>query len=548
MGESDIQIKSWRDLFVGTKWIFLGLALVIFLVFANSLENEFVSDDIGAIVNNPNIDSLWLNGIKGRTVSGFVLALVHKFSGTNPLGYHLNNTLWHFGNSLLVYLLVFLLAKRKILATIAAFLFALHPIHTEAVTWVSGLPYLLYSFFGLAAFLVFVLVEKGLLREPFILLATLLVSLALFSSEKAIVLPVIFAVYVFLLGSGGKSLKFLWPIFLITGLYFLTLLGPLGARVVDVGRTSGLGGPVVFNPLEQIPLAIPTYLKVLLLPTDLTFYHESFVVPLAQFYVYAAAMVIFLVFLLFLYLKNKFLCFAGLVFLLGLGPTLLPIQISWIVAERYVYFSSWGFLVIIAYGLLRLKKRSEELFWLVLIGLLTFYGLRTFIRNLDWKSQDTLWPATVAVSPGSSIAHNNMGDYYARHGDLPGAIREFTLATQLRPNYADAIHNLGNTYMQMGEATTAAKLFEQALSINPQLVESAVNLAALALNRKDYNAAGAYLQKAQSANPNSPFVYNAWAVFYAETGDKEKAIEMLRRALFLDPKFEPARKNLELLK
>jgi hypothetical protein len=526
------------------------LAVLVFGVYVNSFGNEFLSDDISAIANNPQIGNVWVN--TGGSVYGLPEALfnslIYHFGGLSPVGYHIDSAIWHLGVTVLVYLIVLSLFGRRDLAIVAAVLFAVHPIHTEAVTWISGLPYLLYGFFTLLSLLVFILVDKGWVNRWFSILVIGAAIFAFWSSEKSAILPAVLLLYLFLFSNLKRGWQMLIPIIVAWGILMMDKLGIFAERAIGVGGGLTGGGPRVFNPLIQWPVAIATYIKLLIWPLGLTLYHEDFGMTTLVFLVHVGVMTAFLGLLAWAWVRGKkWLIFGGLMFLVSLAPTMLPIQVSWIVAERYVYLGSLGFSLLTAYVLIEVGKKREGVFWAILILIVSCYSMLTIRRNFEWKNQDMLWPATVAVSPTSSLAHNNMGDYWVRHGDLKLAAKEFATAMSLRPNYADATHNLGSTYLRMGEATRAAELFERAIQINPKLVESYVSLVGIDLTNKDYEKAKANIEKAQEMNPGSYMVYNAWTAYYWAIGDKNTAIQMAQKALELNPYSEVVKQNLEFV-
>ncbi|MBI2617413.1 tetratricopeptide repeat protein [Candidatus Gottesmanbacteria bacterium] len=530
-----------KRLILREKLILIGLFVSVLVSFANAIPNTFVSDDVGAIVESKVIHDIWLSAKSGS--GGLLESVTYRFFGPIPSVFHINNILIHFGVTLLVYLMLFLVSGSRRFAGVSAFFFAVHPLHTEAVTWISALPYILYTFFGLFSMVFFIAVDKQLLGKVWIIPAVIFLLLSFYSSEKAIAIPLLIGSYFLLFSSLKRSIPFMVPVCLATFLFLFSLFGRFGERVVSVNPPE-TGGTVVFNPLIQVPLAFMSYIKLFLWPIPLTLYHESFFVSEQLQFFLLVFLVLLAMGMVFSLYKNKLIFFGLIIFVGGLIPTLLPIQISWIVAERYMYLSSLGLIMVLSSGFVWVWRKYENFFWILFLSLFTFYTLRTIIRNADWYSQDTLWPATVAVSPFSSLAHNNMGDFYIRHGQREKAIEEFMKAIEIRPKYAEAYHNLGNTYLLTNDATKAAALFEQALRYNPTLLASMTNGAAAYIELGDYERAQSLLERSLQLSPNSPIVYNSWAVYYTERGEYQKAREMLQKALTLDPNFVQAKGNL----
>lgn len=538
------QLIQLKNLILREKLVLIGLSLAIFISFLNALPNGFVSDDIGAIVENKNLGNLLFNARAHPT--SFLESVTYNFFGLSAPFFHLNNIIIHLGVTFLVYGILLLITKNRRISGLTALLYAVHPIHTEAVTWISGLPYILYTFFGLVSLLLFIAIDQKKLGYLWLIPSLVFLWLSFYSSEKAIIFPVIIGLYFVLYSSIKRTFLVAIPLAIMTVLFALSLLGRFGSRVTSVNPPE-TGGTVVFNPIIQTPLALTSYIQLFFWPIPLTLYHETFFVTQVLQYAFITFLVLFLFACVFFFYKNKLIFFGLSIFFIGLVPTLLPIQISWIVAERYVYFSSLGLTIILAYVLFIISKKNENLFWVLFLTLMTVYSIRTIIRNSDWYSSDTLWPSTVSVSPFSSLAHNNMGDYYTRYGMPEKAREEFMKAIEIRPKYPEAYHNLANIYLANKDASRAAALYEQALRYNPNLVISLINISAAYIDMKNYEKARGYLEKAQQLDPISPFVYNAWGVYYFDLGQYRQSREVLEKAQSLDPNLAIIQDNLQRL-
>jgi len=166
---------------------------------------------------------------------------------------------------------------------------------------------------------------------------------------------------------------------------------------------------------------------------------------------------------------------------IGLSPTLVPLGVAWIVAERYAYFGAIGIFILIAWGLVSLSEKPKwiEAGWTITVIIICLLLVRTLVRNSDWQDQDHLWLAAERTSPTSPQNHNNLGDLYGRRGNLQLAEWHFKKAIELNPHYADAMHNLGNTYVRLGKLEEAIKMYEAALKNKPTLWQSEQQLKAV---------------------------------------------------------------------
>jgi tetratricopeptide (TPR) repeat protein len=555
------------------------LILLTTIVYATSWGGEFLSDDILGIQYNTALADFGRQ-LKTLNFNNIINSLIYKTFGPTPFWFHLVNTIFHLAAVVVVYILVAVLvadAKRLSLEKISkgpafnlwiprltALLFALHPIETEGVAWISGLPYAAYTFFFLLALLFFTLALnkasfQGLALER-TAISTSFFILALSSSEKAVIFPIILIAYILLFHKWTKvHFALTVPLFIIAFIYTLSRFADVGGRIESVSP-SYAGRSAFFNPLVQIPIAIYSYIKLILWPFNLTLYHEFAAFPQWEYYFAVAVTVLFFLSILYLFWKSKIsinkprgsfnetklfvrlIVFGLIFFVVSLALTLLPINIAWIVAERYVHLGSFGFFLALStfIFLISMKlvhkfatfnpyvRKESSKYLAIFLGL--FLAFLTIKRNLEWRSQDTLWPATVRESPYSAYAWNNMGDYYGRRADIENSIKAFEQARQLRPRYADATHNLGNTYMQIGEATKAAQFFKEALEYNPTLYQSYENLGKIAIEAKDYKNAQNYFSQAIRLNPNPFADYLNLYIAYDHAGKQKNAQETLFKA------------------
>jgi tetratricopeptide (TPR) repeat protein len=496
------------------RMILVFLVALVFAVYANSLGNGFVSDDIGAFLSNPNFGhfSNVFSGPAHFSIAAFLQYIFFHIGGIHPFVFRTINILSHLGCVILIYMLLALSEKKRI-AAVAAALFAAHPIFTESVSWISGGIYSLYAFFFLLSFLFYLFSESN---RKYFYYSIVFYILAILSSEKALVLFLIFALYELAFGSLRYNWKKIAPFVLISFLILFLYIGKIGYRVSAVETQTYQPSSGLYNPLVQIPVAIGTYLKLIFWPARLTLYQTEMAFTQIQYAVFVLIFLVYLGAVAWSYFKNRTIFFWLVFFFIALLPTLTPFKISWVVAERYVYLGALG--IIVAFAILldkffKLNENAKMVGYFALVLIIGSLSVRTIIRNMDWKSEDTLWLATAQVAPSGQQIHNNLGDVYMRQGNPQKAIEEFQKAIEINPNYADAYHNLGNTYQQIGEIDEAIPYYQKALEINPNLWQSYQNLAAI----------------------------------YFNSGDYEKALENIKKALEIDPQNQNLRENLKVI-
>lgn len=319
-------------------------------------------------------------------------------------------------------------------------------------------------------------------------------------------------------------------------------------RIADL-QTQFYQSVVIVNPFLKIPVSITSYLQLIFWPSGLTLYHSEMFFTNFQFIFRVLICVIILAVTVYYYFRNRRVFFWLALFFVSLSPTFTPWGISWIVAERYVYLGSLGIFVVVALVLNRLSNvkglriATYFVFSLILIAL----SSRTIIRNIDWKNEDNLWIATGKTSPSSHNTHNNLGDVYARHGDLKLAAGEFKKAIEIKPDYPPAYHNLANVYQSMGKIDEAADYYQKAIKLDPNLWQSYQNLGTICYSQRKFDLAAQYFEKAVSINNADIALHNNLGIIYGALGSIDKAKRQFEIVLQLDPNNSNARQNIELI-
>ena len=516
------------------------ITLLVLICYFNAFNNAFVSDDIYGIVNNPALGQ-WKN-VTSQVLKFFQPLLYYWFYNINaesPTLFRSFNILVHIG----VANLVFILVRRFINPTaafIAGALFAVHPILVESVSWISGGIYSWYTLFFLLSFYYYLAKDHITWRYY---LSVFFFWMSLVIGVPAVVLSGVFILYELSFGNIAK--KWLWslPYFVLSGLYALLTLRGYGTRVQSLSATNN-AAPEVLNPMIQVPVAVSEYIRLFLWPNSLTLYQSELSAPPLE---YTLRLIVFLVVFgatVYSFFKNKHVFFGLSIFFLGLLPTLTPVSIAWVVAERYAYFSIIGLVYLVGYGMTRIHKKYGGIVYGLLILAIIALSVRTIMRNNDWDNEDNLWVATLKTSPSDPKSHNNMGDVYARHGDLENAARAFENAIKLNPGYPDAHHNLGNIYMKQGKTEEAEKLFKRAIELNPALWQPHQNLGAIYYNQGNYQKALEENLTVIKMNPNQGSAYLNVGVIYFQLGEKEKARKYFEIVLSADPNNQMAQQGI----
>lgn len=441
-----------------------GLAGLLYL---NALRGGFVWDDIPLIAENPAL----------RTLKNLPKALISDFSGLAdpsrrsgyyrpvtvityfldyhlwrgwPFGFHLSNLLFHALCSLLIYLLSLKALGSREVASAAGFLFAAHPVHTEAVAWISGRTDVLAALFLLAALL-------AMDRTYGLSLALSALSMGAKESGTSVVL---LAPLYGMLHLGKAPRRYIW--YALVGAGFWTL------------RWSVVGGvrlppetPIPPIPLRvaEVPLLWGRYIWKLIWPLQL---NAEWEVPAPvslgfQHLVGWGILACGTYYLLRRWRKHLSIVF-GLGFLfLGLLPVSGVVPLYDRTAERFLYLPSAGFALLTAWGWAFILRWRRALAWALLSGVVLAYSWTTVSRNRVWKDQETLFWATVRDAPHSARAHYNLGTYLLGKGNYDEAISLLRKALSLRPGFREAQYNLACAYALKGDTDRAIRALWRAV-------------------------------------------------------------------------------------
>lgn len=441
----------------------------------------FLSDDIFGIVNNPEIFKLsWVGQNPTVILNRLIYFSVANIFGIVSWPFRLVNIFVHLLTVIGVMVLVDKLINKRV-GLVAAVLVAIHPIMIESVTWISGNGYSWYGSLLVWSLIFYIRADKSWQRW--------LISLALFLgalqfSEKAAVLPGLLLAYRLAVDRKRGRWWDLIPYVALSGLWLVMNIRGVGARLnyLETEYNSGGGKPAVrISPLVQVPVALSNYLGLIVWPDKLTLYHSELDMPRTTYRLVVSLTAVYFLATAWLLWRRSLIGFFLSWLVIGLSPTLVPLGVAWIVAERYAYFGVIGIFILVAWGLVRLSEKPKwaEAAWILTTLIICLLFIRTLVRNSDWQDQDHLWLAAERTSPSSPQNHNNLGDLYGRRREFKQAEWHFKKAIELNPVYGDAMHNLGNTYVQMGEFEEAIKWYESALKNKPSLWQSEAQIKAV---------------------------------------------------------------------
>jgi hypothetical protein len=463
----------------------LGVAIVA--VYANSLDAPFVFDDPAAIIDNPTIRRLWPLSdvlmpprgegvtVEGRPIVNLSLALNYAFGGITPRGYHVVNICVH----LLSALTLFGLVRRTLLlpsvytkfgyaalplAGVIAFLWALHPLQTESITYIVQRAESLVAFFYLFTLYGFVRMV-GQVSEPpsafwsrvkWPALAFIACLLGMATKEIMISAPLLVLLLdrTFVSGSVPEAWRrhrrFHLALF-ATCLLLLALVVRTGTR----GGTAGFGIGVTpwQYALTQFE-AVSRYLSLSFWPHPLIFdYGVAWVQAISDILPYATVVLGVIAATFISWNRAPAVAFLSLLFLAVLAPTssIVPGNRQTL-AEHRMYLPLAAVLTLSVCGaffLLRTPRLRRALFIASTLIVVAF-GLLTIRRNADYRSELALYRDTAVKRPANGFARYNYAKALAESGAHEAALPEYTAALRLMPESPGIHYNLANSLVALG--------------------------------------------------------------------------------------------------
>ena len=532
-------------------FILLAILAITFVSFSPVLNNNtFNWDDDHFLLENISVRSFNIKNMFTSTVlteyiplTVLSFALEYHSFGYNPFIYYLDNLLFHLAVTGLVFLFAQRLGLSVYVATFAALLFGIHPMHVESVAWVTQRKDVLYAVFYMGALCCYLqyLEDK---RIKSYLLTIVLGILSVLAKPMALSLPLIMFVCDWL-----KERKFGFKVFLEKIPHFLYII------------------PIVYLTY-RLHARIPGENFVegsLIWMWSLTFYIQKFFSPailiplyslpkpasfLNPHYVWALC-ILFMILICFVrYRRNRWLIFAGLFYFASIFFLLRYDDFERvIVADRYMYLPSVGvciFLGILWNKILESTNKRRVIFktfaHFCLIVLFSILGLKTYFQSKVWQDNVTLWTYVIQHSRKDAkvdgVAYENRGIAYNEQGKYDLAIADLNNALSLNSDYALVYNGRGSAYYNQGKYDLAMADYNKALEIfsedNINKAHIYCNRGLIYFNERQYDLALSDYKRALFINPNFAKGYNDRSMIYKRQGDYDLALVDLNKALEID--------------
>jgi tetratricopeptide (TPR) repeat protein len=578
----------------------IAIVIVVILIYSNTFTAPFAYDDVVNIVHNSAITDIhnFIDTshfskaeifeslrplLKTRYIGYFSFAVNYAVHGLDVKGYHVVNILIHICNSVLLYLLLQLTFltpcfqnrnaasisadSRSFVALFTTLLFAVHPIQTQAVTYIvqrfASLAALFYLL-SLVSYIRFRLDNNANFARKctFYVLSLTSVIAAMKTKEFAILLPVVITLYEFTFFDGMLKKRILRLIPYIVTIAVIPFSLSVPASVVsaanfNISRSSYL--------LTQFRVVV-TYLRLLIFPVDQNVdydypvYHDFFVPEVLL-------SVLFLLCLLatgiglFLLSRNRDrenshwyrLIACGLFwFFITIAPESSVIPIKDVIFEHRMYLPSIGLflaatitielLTLRLGGRIPMARKAVVSFMVILAAL---FSAATYARNNVWNDSVRLWEDIVRKSPNKPGPRYNLGISYADSGRINDAVASYKAAIRIDPDYTtDVYNNLGLAYIALGQVEEAIRVYKYASDIAKLDGDIHFNLANAYMSQGRTAEAASEYKAAIGLKPDKANFHFYLGVAYVKLGLDNEAINEYTKVIQLNPGDVVARNNL----
>lgn len=590
----------------------LLIVLLCILVYSDTFDYPFAGDDEANISDNPIIRDFeyfknpseiknirYYKDIKkffeSRYIGNLSFALNYRLHGLDVFGYHALNVLIHVINALLVYWLVIITFRtpyfrnlqnhndRNLVAFFSALIFAVHPIQTQAVTYIVQRFTSLATLFYLLALVFYI--KSRLIQEVAVsnqqsdekqrvkaiiwyLFSVLSAVFAMKTKEISFTLPLMIALYEFMFFDGKvrRRVFYLIPIFLTMAIIPLTFLMAKG----DLAEMSIMDESLKIVSSERISRwdylftqfrVVVTYIRLLILPINQNLDYDY---PIYSSFFESAVFLSFLLLLsifglgIYLFYRSRLTfhmsrltAFGIFWFFVTLSVESSIIPRSEIIFEHRIYLSSIGFIITVMTSLVMSERYFKEkipivgrLIIPVLIVVVFVFSGAAYARNTIWQNEISLWKDTVRKSPQKARTRSNLGATYIKKGKLEDAARELQAAIKIDRESTNARNNLGVIYLNKGYYEKALKEFSEVITRNLYDAKAHNNIGVTYMKLKRFDDAIRSFRNAVMIAPHYADAYNNRGLIYEELDRIDKAISDYRNAQKFNPYIVNMHNNL----
>ena len=547
---------------------FLIISIAGLLVYSNTFHCGFYFDDGYNITENflvKNVfrpDIIW-NYNPTRFITLFTISINYYFGEINVLGYHIVNILIHILTSIAVYSFIKTTLStpnvkektaelnKEYIALFAALLFAVHPIQTQAVTYIIQRAASMAALFYIASVTFYAkskMSDSEKEKRAGYLLSIIFCLLGMYTKEIVFTLPVMIIVYDLLFFYKGGSVfnKRYIPFVLMLPIIPITIkfLSPGAVKEVSQASSQITAYSYFFTQFK----VIIKYIQLVFLPVNQNLDYDF---PVSQNFFEPYTLISFLLlallfaFSLYWIKKDRIVSFGILWFFISLAVESSILPIRDVIFEHRMYLPMAGVSFLLVY--LISKSLSQKFSKPLLITgsiIVIILGAAAFQRNKVWADEYTLWNDVAQKSPNKARVYSNRGVALLNLKRYDEAINDFNKTLSLNKNFKNAYFNRGSVYYYKKEYDKAIADFSKTISLDSTYAFAYNNLGAILLERRKFSEAVSYFDNAIKNDTNYAAAYNNRGVLFKALGEYEKAARDYKKAIEKNKNYSEAYFNL----
>lgn len=483
--------------------VFVLLLIIGVAVYGNVITGKFLFDDNLFIENNKQVHSLsnsfelYFSSVTGgsnvaadnfyRPNQQLVNALIYSVFGLDPIPYHLTSILLHGLNACLIFLIFIRLGVQRTPSFFGSLVFLIHPIQTQAVSYISGMADPLGMAFTLFAIYLFIKSLYANNKNQFFGYTLGVVGfyvLGLLTKENTVILPALIVITFTFLFERVRSNSNYRLIYVAIGAYFIITIAYLVLKftVLNFAGTIGLSPEKniytesLYIRIVTFITILPEYVKMILFPL-----HLNYEKPFTAYTDFSRSESIFGLLLIIsgtgvsvysFIKKNKAFFFSFLWFFICLAPVSGIIPVNAMYLEHWLYYPIIGVIFYAAISYEKIKGFGKQIVTVFIIILLMAYTVKTVSRNFQWADPIKFYKNELKYSKSSARINNNLAMVYAEDNKCPLAIQHYKKAVSLYDVYPQTHHNMARCFQVIGNLDEALNEYFRALLMYPNFIYS----------------------------------------------------------------------------
>lgn len=549
------QINDRENIFVKNGIIILTIFVlavysqVISFSYTGFDDDFLIAKNISALSNWENLSDIFFkNSFLSDAVYGFYRPLQTlsfmwdaKLGGGELWAFHLTNFVLHL---FCCYMLYFLLKRfniSKAIALIMTLIFSIHPLFAGNIAWLPARGDLLITLFGLASFL-FMLNYFETKKITYLIIHLSTLFIAFLSKETALVLPLLFFIYLFI-----QKRKINYQIIVLAIVWIISALiwYLLRQNSINEFPDNQLFGLVPF--LSNLR-TIPEFIAKFIIP------YNIMVLPIYQIDITIIGIIILILSIIY-FIKTKIyqdnmIIFGMIWFVLLVLPGMFYSRLDTNPEQFYQYLDHRSYIALIGIILVLSsvlnkinEKISQKTFVLVGIVISIILSLISFNHTKIYSQPETFFSRAIEDNPNSSVPYFLFANVKKDEMKFEEAIKLYSSALNNNADYAEALNNRGSLYAMTSNFDLAIKDLTNAIKLNPEIPDGYYNRALSYESLGNYENAISDYKKAIEMQPNDLLIQLALANCYNVIGDYEKAIWQYGKLIETKPDYAEAYYN-----